>query len=170
MSHTPLKRTWLLLVVAICFVVATVASAPAVADAELAALRRATAPFHSVDIATAAGWDTVVTPCLESPLGGMGYHYANFALLLDGGALDPSRPEALLYEPRANGSLRLVAVEFIILEEDLPSTAPPPTLFGQSFHFNHKAGLWALHVWLWRHNPSGMFADWNPNVSCQFAS
>jgi hypothetical protein len=38
---------------------------------------------------------------------------------------------------------------------------PPPRIEG--------AGIWALHVWLWKHNPSGMFADWNPNVTCKYA-
>jgi hypothetical protein len=23
-----------------------------------------------------------------------------------------------------------------------------------------------LHVWVWDHNPSGMFTQWNPTVSC----
>jgi hypothetical protein len=26
-----------------------------------------------------------------------------------------------------------------------------------------------LHVWHFRENPSGVFADWNPRVSCQYA-
>jgi hypothetical protein len=25
---------------------------------------------------------------------------------------------------------------------------------------------YVVHAWIWRHNPSGMFADWNPNVKC----
>lgn len=28
---------------------------------------------------------------------------------------------------------------------------------------------WLLHVWVWKHNPNGMFEDWNPNVSCEHA-
>ena len=39
-------------------------------------------------------------------------------------------------------------------------------LFGETFHRNDGAGLWVLHVWLWNHNPAGLFADWNPTVSC----
>lgn len=23
-----------------------------------------------------------------------------------------------------------------------------------------------LHAWIWKHNPSGTFAEWNPNVRC----
>ena len=43
---------------------------------------------------------------------------------------------------------------------------------GQHFHFvgspNRYGGgaFYELHVWAWKHNPSGMFADWNPTVSC----
>ena len=50
-----------------------------------------------------------------------------------------------------------------------PMEAEPPVLFGQHFHLNPVAGIWALHVWLWKHNPSGMFDDWNPNVTCDYA-
>jgi hypothetical protein len=54
---------------------------------------------------------------------------------------------------------------------ELGPGGPAQELFGQRFHWNEFAvgGIWALHVWLWRHNPAGLFADWNPNVSCQFA-
>ena len=46
--------------------------------AELAILRRATARFHRLEAATAAGWDVAVTPCLENPPeGAMGVHYGN---------------------------------------------------------------------------------------------
>jgi hypothetical protein len=45
----------------------------------------------------------------------------------------------------------------------------PPELFGQHFHRNEAFGIWALHVWVWRNNPSGLFADWNPRVSCAAA-
>jgi hypothetical protein len=26
--------------------------------------------------------------------------------------------------------------------------------------------VYALHVWVWRHNPEGLFAETNPRVSC----
>ena len=74
-------------------------------------------------------------------------------------------PELLLYEPRPNG-LRLVGVEYIIPFDFVPATDPAPSLLGQDFHANTDAGIWAFHVWIPRHNPSGMFADWNPKVSC----
>lgn len=35
------------------------------------------------------------------------------------------------------------------------------------FHSLQRAiDAWVLHVWLWRGNPSGLFEDWNPTVSC----
>jgi hypothetical protein len=74
-------------------------------------------------------------------------------------------PEILQYEPQTNGRLRLVGTEYIVL---LSFDRPDP-LFGQEFHANEAAGVWALHVWNWRQNPSGMFEDWNPKVSCENA-
>jgi hypothetical protein len=140
-------------------------AAPALAGSgsEIAAVKRATAAFHSIDVAMMAGWSEDITGCLESEVegeGAQGHHYANLALV--DGEIDPLRPEILQYEPRENGSLRLVGVEYL-------STAEPPPLFGHEFHFIEGAELWALHVWVWRHNPSGMFAEWNPKVSCDFA-
>lgn len=48
-------------------------------------------------------------------------------------------------------------------------TADPPVLMGHEFHPVPAAGIWGLHAWVWKHNPDGMFADWNPEVSCEFA-
>jgi hypothetical protein len=44
-------------------------------------------------------------------------------------------------------------------------------LLGQHFHLSPPPGLgvpwhWSLHVWIWAHNPSGMFSEWNPSISC----
>lgn len=133
---------------------------------ELAALKQATASFHDLDKAMSAGWDTQLTPCLSlAGAGAQGFHYANQPLI--DGSITPLQPELLLYEPRGN-SLHLVGVEYII-----PFTAwtasTPPSLYGETFHRNEALGLWALHVWLWKPNPSGLFADWNPQVSCEGA-
>jgi hypothetical protein len=135
---------------------------------DLAALRRLTAPFHDIDEAAAAGWAAQITPCLEDPsLGAQGFHYGNPTFI--DGDVNLLEPELLLYEPQPNGRLRLVGVEYIVPFAILPATADPPTLFGQEFHTNFVFGVWALHVWIWRHNPSGLFADWNPQVSCAAA-
>jgi hypothetical protein len=100
----------------------------------------------------------------ESPagMGGMGKHYVNPALL--DGSVDVANPEALLYEPGPNGQLNLVGVEYVI-PRDAWTSAEPPTLFGQQFTLN-AFDLWALHVWVWKNNPSGLYAAWNPRVSC----
>jgi hypothetical protein len=144
-------------------------NASAAINQQLAALRRLTAPFHNFNKALAAGYTVQITSCLElPPLGGMGFHYGDPDFI--DGTVNLLEPELLLYEPQANGRLRLVAVEYIVPFAFVPPTAEPPTLLGQEFHLNFEFGLWGLHVWLWRHNPSGIFADWNPKVSCENAS
>jgi hypothetical protein len=135
---------------------------------QIARLRAATARFHDFDAAVETGWSAQITSCFSDPvLGGMGYHYGNPALI--DGTVEALEPELLLYEPRKNGKLRFVAVEYIVPYGAWMS-AEPPTLYGQSFHRNDAFGIWVLHVWHFRHNPSGMFADWNPRVSCQYAN
>lgn len=140
---------------------------------------RTTAPFHNVDNALAAGWE-VQPMCMDYPdglmseaPGTMGHHFFNAAYLTDGGQIDPSEPELVLYEKRPNGTWRLNAVEYIIPARDLPSTAPAPEMFGQKFTFFPDvgaAGVWGLHVWLWRANPHGLFANLNPLVTCAHAT
>ena len=137
------------------------------AERDVARLRAVTARFHRFDVAVAEGWGTQITQCFEhAQLGGMGFHYGNTAYI--DGAVDVEQPELLLYEPQQNGRMRLVAVEYIV-----PFTAwtssEPPRLYGQSFMRNEAFGIWALHVWHERHNPRGIFADWNPNVNCDNA-
>lgn len=131
---------------------------------QLRRLKLATAPFNSIDVARAAGWSTDITGCLSSPEGGMGHHYANQKLLADH-RVDPMRPELLVYAPTRYGGRRLVAVEFLVFREALGSR-PVPRLFGKTFHFNPAVDAYVLHVWQWERNPSGLFADWNPNVRC----
>jgi hypothetical protein len=122
--------------------------------AQLAQVRAATARYHDVDAAEADGY-VEMTPCVESPAGAMGYHYVNMGLLEQ--PLDPTKPEALLYVPGPNGTLRLVGVEYLSPDEG-------ETLFGQTLE--PGPGGFALHVWVWQNNPAGMFADFNPRLSC----
>jgi hypothetical protein len=74
-------------------------------------------------------------------------------------------PEVLLYEPVQPSGMRLVGVEFIV-----PFSAwagsEPPELFGRQMSRNEGFQVWALHAWLFKHNPQGVFADWNPTVNC----
>jgi hypothetical protein len=134
---------------------------------ELASLRRATALFQNFNKAVAAGYKDRITPCwYHSELGAMGYHYANLELL--DGSVNLLEPEALMYEPNAKGHLNLVGLEYIVPIEAWEGEEVP-VLLGQEFHTNEGLGLYTLHIWLWRQNPAGMFADWNPKVSCKHA-
>lgn len=97
----------------------------------------------------------------------MGIHYVNGNLLKDG-IVDIAKPEAVMYEPMADGKLALVAVEYIAFKG-------PAALEGHLFNFAsapNRYGLdpfYELHVWAWRPNPTGHFADNNPKVSCDAA-
>lgn len=134
------------------------------ANSDLTELRLVTAPFHSLQKAIDAGWTEDLTGCLALPgVGGMGHHYVDWDIFFDA-EVDALRPELLVYVPTPGG-LKLGAVEYLVFDEALGDN-PVPELFGQTFHFNPNIDAWVLHVWLWRGNPSGLFADWNPTVSC----
>jgi hypothetical protein len=131
---------------------------------ELAALRRVTANFHDLESAKAAGWSTEITGCMsDRKAGGMGYHYGNPKLI--DGSVRADEPELLLYAPEKDGGMRLTAVEYVV-PLGAWSAPTPPRLFDHDFAVNSTFGVWALHAWAWDDNPSGMFADWNPRVSC----
>lgn len=139
---------------------------------DLAELRRGTAPFHRLSDAQDAGYSVLVThpvsgaACLSDPvLGGMGRHFLDPSLVDDEVLVDA--PEAMIYEPGPDGQLRLVGVEYVIPFAIRGMDEEPPVLFGQEFEQNHTFGLWALHAWAWKNNPEGMFAAWNPRVSCE---
>ena len=136
---------------------------------DLATLRRVTAPFHNFEKAKEAEWSEKITSCMADPTaGGMGFHYGNVGLI--NGTVQVDQPELLLYEPEKNGRLRLVAVEYIIPYTFHSRSAEPPVLFGQQFKQNDTFQLWGLHVWVWKENPSGMFASWNPRVTCAYTT
>lgn len=135
-------------------------------------VRRETRQFRDVNEARAQGYG-IFLGCVSSPHeGAMGVHFVNGGLVEDG-MLDAARPEVLVYEPR-HGRLKLVAVEYIVIAEAWHvSNAQPPVLEGQVFNFvgsPNRYGLpafYELHVWAWRENPHGTFADHNPRVSCE---
>jgi hypothetical protein len=159
----PTKLTITLLFVAILSLALVAA-----AQNDLAQVRIATAKFHRLDIAQASGYVLVpgLDHCFNNPgVGAMGYHYINPDLLdLE---LDPLQPEAMVYAPGPNGQLRLAAVEYIVPAEpwDAENNHLPEVL-GQHLHINEDLGVYVLHAWIWKHNPTGMFEDWNPNVTC----
>jgi len=148
--------------------------------AELAQVRRATARFHDLDAALAAGYqlgwvngagNRIITGCVSHPTdGAMGYHYFRPDLMADL-AVDPLQPEVLVYAPGDDG-LQLAAVEWVVRGPNtnppgLSATEPPPTLMGMPMHILVPAvGFYVMHAWVWKPNPAGMFADWNPDVTC----
>ncbi len=139
--------------------------------------RAATARYRDIDLAHAAGYrvfpDAQGITCIAKPgSGAMGIHHANPELFGDP-ALVVGRPEVLVYEPLPSGRLRLVALEYVVLREPWDAAHDgPPKLFGREFTLvraGNRYGLpdhYELHVWLWKHNPNGTFADWNPRVRC----
>lgn len=132
---------------------------------DLAKLRQVTASFHQFDRAAKAGWSAKITGCMTDPVaGGMGFHYGNTALI--DGTARVDEPELLLYEPGKGGKLKLVAVEYIIPYAFHSRESAAPVLFGQEFQRNDTFQLWGLHAWVWKENPSGIFASWNPKVNC----
>jgi len=130
-------------------------------------LRKVTAPHLDLAIALADGWtQRYPLGCATSPDGGQAYHFLNPDLI--DGEIDALRPELLMYEPQEDGSMELVGVDYVI-PFDRWTGDGAPSLLGQSFMRNEAYGVWALHIWAWRANPLGMFAAWNPDVSCAHA-
>lgn len=148
---------------------ATVTLVRAEGQDDLAKVRSATEKFRKIEAAEDAEYSLVpgLDYCFENPgVGAMGYHYINVSSLDI--ALDPLKPEAIVYAPDENGTLQMAAVEYIVPAEawDATGSTHPPELLGQHFHLNQRLGVYVLHAWIWKHNPSGIFEDWNPNVSC----
>jgi hypothetical protein len=131
-------------------------------DNAIATLRRVTARYHNLDAAIADGF-VLLHPCEEREgEGPVGAVYAHFGRVLDG-VIDPQLPDALVYEPSQNGKPKLVAVEFA---QPYPFAPQAPTFMDATFQREDEFGVWALHIWVWRSNPEGMFAESNPRVSC----
>lgn len=140
---------------------------------DLQAVRAVTARYHSFEQSIKDGYSAVGEPCVTSPLGTMGIHAVNGTLVVDP-TIDALRPEILLYVPDEKGAMRLVGVEYLKFDADgdLATDDDRPTLFGQPFdgpmpgHTPTMPVHYDLHVWLWEDNPSGLFAMFNPSLSC----
>ncbi|HWN07413.1 MAG TPA: hypothetical protein VNO53_09645 [Steroidobacteraceae bacterium] len=131
-------------------------------------VRKATAKYRDINFAMSEGY-APGTPCVSGPnSGAMGVHFINGALL--GKEIDAEAPEALIYEPLPNGKMRLVGVEIITFASDWVGEVP--VLDGHLLHYvgePNRYGIpafYEIHVWAWRDNPDGAFADWNPRVTC----
>ncbi|MGH3340666.1 MAG: hypothetical protein ACRDPL_17800 [Propionibacteriaceae bacterium] len=148
--------------------------------------RSATAKYYSLTVAKKAGYsilaDAAGITCIAEPqMGAMGVHYVKGDLVKDP-AIDARHPEALVYAPDRRGGLHLAALEYVVIKSDWDAKHPrppslrvapaPPMLFGQEFNVTdapNRYGLppfYSLHAWIWKDNPAGTFAMWNPSVHC----
>ena len=171
-----MQRSIIVLLAVLALAAATVwlPAAAGAGDDPWQAVKAATARYHSFEQADKAGYTVAGEPCVAvSPLGTMGIHAVNPALMADP-AIDPLRPEILLYVPEANGKLTLVGVEYFKADADqnLATDSDRPAVLGQPFDGpmpRHNPTMpihYDLHVWLWQDNPSGLFAPFNPTLSC----
>ncbi len=154
---------------------------------QLSELKKSTAKYHDLDAAMEDYPGLVVIEGLTSPdgcvsdatAGGMGYHYAGAVGLDD--EVDYRTPELLVYAPveggpredsQGNPRARLAAFDYFIpysdtwpeggtapTSEDMGLAIDPPIAFAPS-----RFGGWMFHIWLWEHNPDGMFSNWNSAV------
>jgi hypothetical protein len=122
--------------------------------------------FKDASVAVSEGYAPI--PCASGIDGGaMGVHYVS-ETLLKADTIDIAHPQAVMYEPGPDGKMTLIAVEYI-------TSKGPASLQGQLFNFTgapNRYGLgpfYELHVWAWKSNPRGAFADMNPNVTCEHA-
>ena len=134
-------------------------------------VHKVTARFNSIEQARKAGYVPFYVCAKEPGVGTMGQHYVNFALV-DKPEIDPLQPEALVYEPRADGSLKLVALEWVRVGPETPAAVP--TVLGKDLlyrpapnRYGIEPGFYERHYWLYKSNPLGAFEDWNPTVSCR---
>jgi hypothetical protein len=136
------------------------------------AVREVTRRFQDPNVAVNEGYTPMFGCVTGSSEGAMGVHFVNFGKVGNPG-LEITDPEILLYEPLPNNRFRLTGVDYLVLADAWNAANPgPPQLDGQLFHYfesPNRFGLpafYTLHVWAWKDNPQGTFANWNPNVSC----
>jgi hypothetical protein len=169
----------------------------AIPAAELDAIRAATEKYADVAVAEAEGYVEPLHMCVESihegqprQLGAMGLHYIRPDLLGitgeeprvngNGTHTDFKQPSVLIYEPMADGSMKLVAIENLVWAEAWREAGndAAPSFHGNDYYYMHDnpetdvdeahgfEPHYELHFWLYEENPSGMFMPWNPRVSC----
>ena len=139
-------------------------------------VRDSTDRFHEVAQAEREGY-ALAFGCVSGPdQGAMGLHFINMSLV-GSGVIDPTRPQIILYEPTADGRLKLTGADFLVdaqqWDNDKTHKPGPPELMGQLFHYfeaPNRFGLkpfYTLHVWAWKDNPNGAFVNWHPGVACK---
>jgi hypothetical protein len=177
------------------------APAPAPGEPTLAEVRAATARFQDAKVALAEGYinpgnacETAAQMGMDHALGGMGIHFFRPDLLGVAGPPNPRvtgtgthtdfrKPAILIYEPRADGTLELVAVENLVFEKAWKAAGNKGRPSFHGVEYEHMADDPATpmdeahmfephfdkHVWLWRDNPNGVFTPFNPKVTCEHA-
>lgn len=173
---------------------------PAAAETEdLARIRAATEKYRDVAAALADGFirdpaDHCVTAAgegLPAELGAMGVHYIHPGRLgvtataprVDGTGThtDFAAPAILIYEPQADGSMELVAVENLVwlAAWEAGGRAGPPAFRGRPWDrmvddpatpADEAHGFmphYDQHIWLYRANPAGELEPFNPAVTCE---
>lgn len=158
--------------------------------------------YRDVAVAKAEGYTTdnkcVTAEMLGHPaaMGVMGLHYVRRDMLGlpskpapsgsgrvsgTGTHTDFRQPAMLVYEPQADGSLQLVAVENLVFADAWHAKSKgPPTFHGRSYPLlkdNPRTTLdeahgwephYEQHLWVFRDNPNGVNSPFNPNVSCKY--
>jgi hypothetical protein len=162
---------------AITAVMLTTAAPSSASPAWLDRVKDATRQYQTLKVARADGYaklkDAEGIACIDMPgEGGMGVHFVNGDLVGDA-EVHGKTPELLVYDPTPDG-MRLVALEYVVFRKAWRAEHPSgrPSLFGQKFELVKKGNryglpaFYELHLWAWKKNPSGMFNDWNPRVTC----
>lgn len=175
-------------------------SSPRPGEPTLAEIRHATARFRDVKVALAEGYirdpgnmcETAEMMGKPRAMGAMGIHYFRPDMLGIAGPPNPRvngsgvhtdflKPAILIYEPQADGSLELVAVENLVFAKAWKEAGhdAPPSFHGVPYDTMRDDPTTPIdeahmfephhdrHVWLYRENPNGVFAQFNPRVSCK---
>lgn len=173
-----MKKIWMSTVLALMLLVSLAGAALAASGGvtnsqalkDLAAVRKATAKYHDVNLAIKDGYEPTAMCTAMPGEGGMGYHYINMGLVIQDG-VELTKPEVLLYADSDEG-LKLIGVEYFVPLPSMAPLNPAPALFGRDFdgpmpgHDENMPPHYDLHVWAWQANPLGIFAPFNPNVTC----
>lgn len=174
-------------------------SNPGPGEPTLAEVRRLTERFRDVNVALAEGYirdpfdmcETAEMMGRPAALGAMGIHFFRPDLLGitkppsprvsgTGTHTDFRQPSILIYEPKTDGTLELVAVENLVFADAWRAAGHTerPTFHGVPYDAmaddpstpHDEAHMFEphfdRHVWIYRENPNGVFTPLNPAVTC----
>lgn len=124
--------------------------------------REALAAYTDVRAAISDGYRTTAT-FVQTGEGTLGEVFVDFEV----SDVDPTNPHALLYTLTAEGAYEPLGCKWYVPADQADSA---PSLFGMEFAGPYESDVpflprhYALHVWLFRDNPDGLFARYNPAV------